>query len=160
MSAPGDKLVDGPAALTNGIITNITKESKLVTQDDIKVNTFKLQLSMMSPQFLGSFNFDVQLLNKTYFGLDLSLKVPMVVANPPESTEPEEDVYDIPDAEEDSLAGTMAQMKGEKVSKKKENEDEEEEEEEDLSDIDTDTDAEFESDEDDADFDEEEKKKK
>lgn len=160
VSAPGDKLVDGPAALTNGIITNITKESKLVTQDDIKVNTFKLQLSMMSPQFLGSFNFDVQLLNKTYFGLDLSLKVPMVVANPPESTEPEEDVYDIPDAEEDSLAGTMAQMKGEKVSKKKENEDEEEEEEEDLSDIDTDTDAEFESDEDDADFDEEEKKKK
>ena len=160
VSAPGDKLVDGPAALTNGIITNITKESKLVTQDDIKVNTFKLQLSMMSPQFLGSFNFDVQLLNKTYFGLDLSLKVPMVIANPPESTEPEEDVYDIPDAEEDSLAGTMAQMKGEKVSKKKENEDEEEEEEEDLSDIDTDTDAEFESDEDDADFDEEEKKKK
>lgn len=160
VSAPGDKLVDGPVTLTNGTVTKITKQSKLITQDDIEVNTFKLQLSMMSPQFIGSFNFDVQLLNKTYFGLDLSLKVPMVVENPPEPAEAEEDVYDIPDAEEDSLAGTMAQMKGEKVTKKKENgDDEEEEEEEDLSDIDTDTDAEFESD-DDEDFDTEEKKKK
>lgn len=159
VSAPGDKLVDGPVTLTNGTVTKITKQSKLITQDDIEVNTFKLQLSMMSPQFTGSFNFDVQLLNKTYFGLDLSLKVPMVVENPPEPAEVEEDVYDIPDAEEDSLAGTMAQMKGEKVTKKKETgDDEEEEEEEDLSDIDTDTDAEFES-EDDEDFDSEEKKK-
>lgn len=154
ISAPGDKLVEGPSTITKAKITKISKESKLITQDHVEVNTFKIQLSMMSPQFPGTFNFDLLLMNKSYFGFDLDLKLPMIVQDPPEPAEVDEDaIYDIPDADEDSLAGQMAQMKGEKVSKKKQDEEDEEEEEEDLSDIDTDTDAEFESDDDDDDED-------
>ena len=115
---------------------------------------------MMSPQFHGSFNFDLSLYCKSYFGLDINVKVPMVVKEPPEPAPVSDDVYDIPDADEDSLAGAMAQMKGEKVSKKVDlDDDEEDEEEEDFSDIDTDTDADFESDDDEEENDVEKKTK-
>lgn len=159
LSAPGDKLVEGPSELTNAKITSISKEATL-KEEDVEVNTFKIQLSMMSPQFHGSFNFDLSLYCKSYFGLDINVKVPMVVKEPPEPAPVSDDVYDIPEADEDSLAGAMAQMKGEKVSKKVDlDDDEEDEEEEDFSDIDTDTDAEFESDDDEEENDVEKKTK-
>lgn len=150
VSAPGDKLVDF-SSLSHATITKIT-DSKTATSDDVVVNTFKLQLTMMSPQYQGTYNFDLSLFSSSYFGLDINIKLPMVIKEPPEPAQVSDDVYDIPEPDEDSIAGAMAQLKGEKV-KKADDDDEEDDEEEDFSDIDTDTDAEFESD------DEEEEKK-
>lgn len=156
VSAPGDKLVD-QSTITRATITKIS-DPKTATSEDVKINTFKLQLTMMSPQFNGTFNFDLSLVCKTYFGLDVDVKVPMVVATPPEPAPVSDDVYDIPDADEDSLAGAMSQMRGEKTAAHKDDDDDDDEEEEDLSDIDTDTDAEYDTE--DEEEDEKEKKTK
>lgn len=170
LSAPGDKLLE-ESNLSRATITNITQTKTANASDEVVVNTFKIQLSMMSPQIHGTFNFDLALMSKSYFGLDVDMRVPMIVKNPPEPVQVSEDVYEIPDADEDSLAGAMAQIKGEKVGPKKsiekkkdleeeEDDDDDDEEEEDFSDIDTDTDAEFESDDEDDVEDVSEKKNK
>lgn len=143
VSAPGDKLVDY-STLTRATFTKISN-TETASSEDVKINTFKLQLTMMSPQVEGTFNFDLSLVCKTYFGLDVDVRVPMVVRTPTEPAAISDDTYDIPDADEDSIAGAMSQIKGEKVARKPvaDDDDDEEEEEEDLTDIDTDTDAEY-----------------
>ncbi|VVT48565.1 uncharacterized protein SAPINGB_P001841 [Magnusiomyces paraingens] len=133
----------------------------------IKINTVKIPLSSMTPENEGDYKFMLQFLSKDYFGADLLERVEVKIQNsPPEAVSNE--VYDIPEPDEDSIAGAVSQMRGEsrnvnKADNKEGNDDdddddEEEEEEEDLSDIDTDTEAEFSSDEEEEDEDIKKKK--
>lgn len=158
------------------LTTDSDKKDEKTTADDIyydnydelsklvRINTLKFAFPSPSPDAIGSYPIVFSLLSKDYFGLDSTLEVPLVVEQPKEDNTPVgDDVYDIPEPEEDSIAGAMAQMQGrtvtakdDKVKKSSKDDSDEEIEEEDLSDIDSDTDAEFSSDEEDED----EKKKK
>lgn len=122
----------------------------------IKVNTLKFAFPSPSPDTLGSFPIAFSVYSKDYFGMDSSLEVPLKVEQPKEEETVSDDVYDIPEPDEDSIAGAMAQMKGRPVAaagsktgaKGADKDDDSDEEIEDLSDIDTDTEAEFSDDED------------
>lgn len=166
----GQNLVEGPIELSRGKFTTQQDVDKYLeyqktktassTEDSdesasdpefIKVNTVKIKLSAATPDAVGKFAFVVSFLSKDYFGLDLSERIEVEIKNPPQELV-DETVYDIPEPEEDSIAGAMSQLKGNapKTDKVKSDDDSDlEEEEEDLSDIDTDTDAEFSSDDDD-----------
>lgn len=148
VSERDNKLVDGPAELTNLSYSNLHLSSKeLKDGNKIKIATFKIQLTSMTPQKEGTYMFKFALLSSGYFGCDIVETVTMQVKNPPPvKVEDEVQEDDISEPEEDTIAGAMTQLKGGQVSEKKQPQqkekepDSDEEEEEDVSDIDTDTD--------------------
>lgn len=167
-------IIEGPVDISRGLVTKTSdveeykKQEALFKKENkdddeefysdlIKINTLKLPFPSPSPESLGTFPISFSIVSKDYFGLDVTLEAPLIVENPKEEEIVSDDVYDIPDPDEDSLAGALASVQGRPV-KPASSEDSDEEEEEDLSDIDTDTEAEFSSDEEDEE--EEEKKTK
>ncbi|ODV58447.1 protein-transporting protein SEC63 ASCRUDRAFT_77918 [Ascoidea rubescens DSM 1968] len=126
---------------------DLDKNNKLI------VGTFKIPLTQPTPPKPGNYQFRIRIFHSDYFGCDLDFPVIMTVEEP--KIEEQTDQYEIEDPDEDSLAGVMAQLRGEKVKKSANDSDSDsdsdsdldsslEEEEEDWSDINTDTEDEAE----------------
>lgn len=136
------KIADSPALFNNLDLSNLElTEEQYKDGSKVKVGTLKIPISLPTPAEEGKFPFRVTLKSTDYFTPDLDFFVVMHVQNPPKIEEVD---YEIPDPDEDSLAGAMAQMKGEKVNKVYEDSDDEDEsdledEESDFTDINTDT---------------------
>ncbi|KAA8900074.1 hypothetical protein TRICI_006247 [Trichomonascus ciferrii] len=144
VSERDNKLVDGPAELTNLSYQNLHLSSKqLKDASSIRIATFKIQLTTMTPPAEGTYLFKLALLSSGYFGCDIVETVAMKVENPP-PVKVEDDEYDISEPEEDSIAGAVEQLRGGQTKQEKlpQQDASSDEEEEDVSDIDTDTDDE------------------
>ncbi|CEP25065.1 unnamed protein product [Cyberlindnera jadinii] len=138
------KICDQPVLFRNLDLSNLDlSETEFKDGKKVTVGTFKLPVSQPTPAQPGKYQFRVIIKSLDYFTQDIDTSVTMHVQEPPKI---EEVNYDIPDPEENSLAGTMAELRGEKVkSGDSDDEDEEEsdlEEEEDFTDINTDTEEE------------------
>ena len=154
------KLVEQPATTTNLDLSNLKlspEEFKASLKDkgkDFVIGTIKIPLTQPAPPKEGNYEFRLMIKSNNYFGTDLDLPLVMVVKNPTEKVN--EKIYEVPAPSDDSIAGAMAQMRGEPVSTSGDeyfdSEDEEElveadglgldDEDDDWSDIDTDTDDE------------------
>jgi len=139
------KITDSPAFFQNLDLSNLElTQEQYKDGSKVQVGTFKIPVPQPTPNEEGKYQFRVILKSTDYFTQDLDFPVIMHVQNPPKL---EEIDYDIPDPDEDSIAGAMAQLKGERVNRIDGDSDDEdesdfEEEETDFTDIDTDTDAE------------------
>ncbi|KAH3665552.1 hypothetical protein OGAPHI_003738 [Ogataea philodendri] len=143
------KLGENPQFVTKVDLANLKLTQEEFLESKAVVSTFKFPLTAPTPQEEGQFQFRLILRHLVYFGSDLDIPLVMEVENKPIEAA-EKDLYEIEDPDEDSLAGALAQMRGESVRKIEaeysssddESEEEEEEEEIDWTDIDTDTDVE------------------
>ncbi|VEU21759.1 DEKNAAC102282 [Brettanomyces naardenensis] len=140
------RLGESPVFLSRADVSNLQLSQEKFLSSEAKVSVFKLALTAPTPALVGDFQFRLVLKNLVYFGSDIEIPLVMKVENkPPEETE---DVYAIEEPEEDSLAGAMAQLRGQKVKKavyssdEEESEDESDSDESDWTDIDTDTEVE------------------
>ncbi|OWB56874.1 hypothetical protein B5S28_g2789 [[Candida] boidinii] len=142
------KLAEAPQYLTQGDLSNLKLTQEEFLESKANVSTYKLPISAPTPNEVGVFPFRVVLKSLSYFGNDLDVTVNMKVENAPE--EEKKDHYEIEDPDEDSIAGAMAQMRGQKVKKIAEDnessddssDDDSDDEEEEYSDLDTDTEVE------------------
>ncbi|KAK9451694.1 uncharacterized protein V1518DRAFT_409275 [Limtongia smithiae] len=130
------KIIESPATITRAYT-------------DGAVTTFKIQLSAPIPEQLGQYRFLVELHSNSFLGSDATSSVWLDIQAAP-TVEIVED--DISDPEEDSIAGTMALLRGGKVKKmassdseKEGDDDDDSSEEEEDSDTDINTDTEDES---------------
>lgn len=135
------KITDAPAIFNNLDLSNLElTEEQYKDGSKVKVGTLKIPIPSPTPADEGKYPFRVIVKSTDYFTQDLDFSVVMHVQNPPKIEEVD---YEIPDPDEDSLAGAMAQMKGEKVNKIYEDSDDDEsdleDEESDFTDINTDT---------------------
>ncbi|KAH3685212.1 hypothetical protein WICPIJ_003806 [Wickerhamomyces pijperi] len=136
------KITDSPVFFHNLDLSNLllTEEELKLESTDAKVGTFKIPFAQPTPTEPGKYQFRVIIKSLDYFTPDLDFPLVMTVEEPPRV---EEISYDIPEAEEGSLADTMAQLKAGKLTEIDEEEegddDESDLEEEDWSDINTDT---------------------
>lgn len=165
------KLVEQPEVFTNLDLSNLAlsveqfKASLKENGKDFAIGTFKVPLTQPAPPKEGNYEFRLLIKSADYYGADLDIPLVMSVKEPTEKVN--EKIYEVPAPDEDSIAGTMAQLRGEPVTSSNGNDDEyfdsEDEEElveganlddedDDWSDIDTDTDEE--------DYDEEDEKTK
>lgn len=129
------------------------------------LSTFKVRLPVPAPPSTGTFHFRLLLKNNAYFGTDVDIPLEMEVLDPPvnvdavkkaasrfghkEDDDEEDDDdsdSDISDPEEDTLAGALAQLRGESVKKVDDADAEEEEDDNEsvFTDINTDTEDEAE----------------
>lgn len=144
-----NKIIELPYYLNRGSISNLLLDQTKFEKSDCLINHFKLPIQSPTPQQPGELKYRLVLRNMMYFGSDLDIPVTMKVENRPIEVS-KKDVYEIEDPDEDSVAGAMAQLRGEKVkrvsemfeSDDDEEEGEDDEEESDWTDIDTDTDIE------------------
>ncbi|KAK9472695.1 uncharacterized protein V1510DRAFT_430129 [Dipodascopsis tothii] len=79
---------------------------------DGAVSTFKIQLSAPMPDQTGKFRFLVGLRSNAFLGADAASTAVLDLQPAPEEDELEDDISD---PEEDSIAGTMAQLRGGKT---------------------------------------------
>ncbi|RPA83086.1 DnaJ-domain-containing protein [Ascobolus immersus RN42] len=136
--AKQDKIIIPPTAFTT--FDSVT-DSGVVT----------LKLQFQAPPQPGEYTFTMHLHSDSYIGVDTKRNVTMEVSQPQEAAPVEDDEISEPD--EDSFAGQMAQMKGEKAGKKRrahqhDSDDEDDESDTDgKSDEDSDTDTDTDTDE-------------
>ncbi|QPG74922.1 hypothetical protein FOA43_002260 [Brettanomyces nanus] len=142
------RLGEAPVFLSRADLSNMNLTQEQFLKSDAKVSVFKLMLTAPAPPQEGSFQFRLVLKNLVYFGSDIEIPLTMNVENKPEFVG--KDVYKIEEPDEDSLAGAMAQLRGEKVKKSKEYSSDEESDSEDQDD-DNDSDSEDDDDDDDDD---------
>ncbi|KAG7811652.1 hypothetical protein KL921_001918 [Ogataea angusta] len=142
------KLGESPQYVSKVDLSNLQLTQEEFLESKAVVSTFKFPLTAPTPNEEGKFQFRLALRHLVYFGSDVDIPLVMEVENKPIETA-NKDLYEIEDPEEDSLAGALAQMRGESVRKIEDDysssddeSDEEEEEEVDWTDIDTDTDVE------------------
>lgn len=137
------KVCDQPVLFKNLDISNLSlSEAEYKDGNKTVVGTLKFPMAQPTPKEIGKYQFRVVVKSLDYFTHDLDTTVIMHVQDPPKI---EEVNYDIPDPEEDSIAGAMAQLRGEKVAgDSDDDEDESDLEEEDFTDINTDTEDEAE----------------
>ncbi|KAK9459113.1 uncharacterized protein V1516DRAFT_680994 [Lipomyces oligophaga] len=131
-----NKIVEPPSSVTRAYT-------------DGRVSTFKVQLSAPLPNQLGKFRLLVEMRSNCFIGAD-ALATTYLPIEEASQVEVVED--DISDPEEDSIAGTMAQLRGQKTKRRPLDADEDEDDDEDDSsaedeedsdtDINTDTDDE------------------
>jgi translocation protein SEC63 len=143
------RIAEAPAVFQNLDLSNLELTQEEYTDGEkVKIGTFKIPISSPTPSEVGKYQFRVVIKSLDYFTNDIDTTVIMNVEQPPRLEELDEGLYDIPDPDEDSLAGALASMKGEKVRKveqyessddEDEDEEEEEEEDDDFTDINTDT---------------------
>ncbi|KAM9889573.1 hypothetical protein OXX79_012058, partial [Metschnikowia pulcherrima] len=122
-------------------------------QDTLVISTFKIKISVPTPPEEGLYHFRLLLKSNSYFGNDVDIPLELNVQNVPvdmeavkraasqDESEDESD-SDISDPEEDSLAGALAALRGQKVKKAKnqaEDYDDESDNESVFTDINTDT---------------------
>ncbi|KAJ8143846.1 hypothetical protein OY671_003045 [Metschnikowia pulcherrima] len=122
-------------------------------QDTLVISTFKIKISVPTPPEEGLYHFRLLLKSNSYFGNDVDIPLELNVQNVPvdmeavkraasqDESEDESD-SDISDPEEDSLAGALAALRGQKVKKAKnqaEDDDDESDNESVFTDINTDT---------------------
>lgn len=143
------KITDAPSFFKNLDLSNLElTEDQFKDGSKIQVGTFKIPIPQPTPTETGKYEFRVILKSTDYFTQDVDFPVVMHVQDPPKV---EEVNYDIPDPDEDSIAGALAQLKGEKVNKIDDSDDDDEDEsdledeEEDFTDINTDTEDEGEN---------------
>ncbi|CCH42960.1 putative membrane protein [Wickerhamomyces ciferrii] len=140
------KITESPAFFQKLSLSNLElTQEQYKDGSKVSVGTFKIPITSPTPAQEGKYQFRVVIKSTDYFTQDLDFPVIMHVQNPPRL---EEVNYDIPDPDEDSLAGAVAQMKGEKVKRVDDDSDDEdsefEEELSDFEDINTDTEDEAE----------------
>lgn len=141
-----NKIIELPYYLNRGSVSNLGLNQEEFEKSECSISHFKLPIQSPTPQQPGELKYRLVLRNMMYFGSDLDIPVTMKVENRPIEA-PKKDAYQIEDPDEDSVAGAMAQLRGEKVKRvsemfDSEDEEEEDEDESDWSDIDTDTDIE------------------
>lgn len=133
-----NKLSDQPQKFQNLSFANLIKPEG---EGELDLGILKLQLASTTPPEPGNYQFRCIIRSLDYFGNDLEFPIIMKVENPPAVDE--KDAYEIEDPDEDSVAGVMAAMKGEKVKRieydSSDEEDSEIESESDFSDLNTDT---------------------
>ncbi|GMG21637.1 unnamed protein product [[Candida] boidinii] len=141
------KLAEAPQYLTQGDLSNLKLTQEEFLESKANVSIYKLPISSPTPNEVGVFPFRVVLKSLSYFGNDLDVTINMKVEDAPE--EEKKDHYEIEDPDEDSIAGAMAQMRGQTVKKIAEDSDssddssdDDSDEEEEYSDLDTDTEVE------------------
>lgn len=142
-----NKIVEVPKIIKKANLSNLDLTQEQYLKSDCQISTFKIQLQSPTPSAVGEYQFRLVIRNLIYFGSDIDIPLIMKVEDKP--VDATKDVYGIEDPAEDSIAGAMAQLRGDPVKKIKfENEyessgDEDSDEEEELwTDIDTDTEVE------------------
>lgn len=142
-----NKIVEVPKIIKKANLSNLDLTQEQYLKSDCQLSTFKIQLQSPTPSAVGEYQFRLVIRNLIYFGSDIDIPLIMKVEDKP--VDATKDVYGIEDPAEDSIAGAMAQLRGDPVKKIKfENEyessgDEDSDEEEELwTDIDTDTEVE------------------
>ncbi|KAH3664312.1 hypothetical protein WICMUC_005840 [Wickerhamomyces mucosus] len=144
------KIADNPIFVQNLDLSNLElSQNQFENLENFKIGTFKIPFNQPTPNELGKYQFRVIIKSLDYFVPDLDFPVIMNVENPAKLEEIE---YDIPDPDEDSIAGALAQLRGDKVNRidddyESDNDDDDEsdlEDDEDFSDINTDTEDESE----------------
>lgn len=148
-----------PAPLERVDLSNL----KLTQQEWLKgdegtvvISTFKIKMTVPAPPNIGTYHFRLLLKSNAYFGVDVDIPVEMVVKSPQINVEAVKKAVsnvsdsdsdsdsDISDPEEDTIAGALAALRGEKV-KKVTGDDEESDAESVFTDINTDTEDEGEN---------------
>lgn len=152
VSQRDNKIIEAPKILNKADLSNIYLTQDEFMESKCNISTFKIQLSTPTPKEVGVHHFRLILRNLTYFGSDIDIPVVMNVEDKP-IEKSKVDVYGIEDPDEDSIAGAMAQLRGESVKRvefKNEYESSDDEDDEDNDDIvswtDIDTDTEVEED--------------
>ncbi|KAK9466937.1 hypothetical protein V1512DRAFT_225130 [Lipomyces arxii] len=97
-----NRIIEAPAAVSR-------------MYSDGNVSTFKIQLSAPIPDQLGKYRFLVELKSNAYVGADASTTAVLEIQPTPQVEVVEDDISD---PEEDSIAGTMAQLRGGKTKKR------------------------------------------
>lgn len=127
------------------------KEWEEGKEDTVVLSTFKIKLLVPTPPTACKVFFRLIMKNVAYFGNDVDIPLEMTVTNPPMNMEAvkkatqdadsdEDSDSDISDPEEDTLAGALAALRGQKVKKALAEEEEEESDNESVfTDINTDT---------------------
>ncbi|KAH8082647.1 Sec63 Brl domain-containing protein, partial [Filobasidium floriforme] len=109
-----------------GDIPLVTSDEKDVSAEkSAKGKTFKL--TFPAPPTPGSTSLEVYFISDTFIGGNLERSVVLTVANEEAAPPPQADDGDISDPDEDTLAGQIAMMKGQRVKKADEQDDEDEE---------------------------------
>ena len=148
------RIGDSPGMLRRVDLSNLELTQEQYMKSDAKVSVFKLPMTAPTPGKEGNFQFRLVLKNLAFFGSDVEIPLVMKVEQKPEQAVAE-DAYGIEAPSEDSLAGAMAQLRGDEVKKSEDYESEsdssssdeessssESESESDWTDIDTDTEVE------------------
>ena len=142
-----NKIVEIPKMIRKADLSNMKLTQEQYIKSECQISTFKIQLQSPTPSAVGEYQFRLVIRNLIYFGSDIDIPLVMKVEDKPMDVQ--KDVYGIEDPDEDSIAGAMAQLRGEPVKKIEfENEyessgDEDSDKEEELwTDIDTDTEVE------------------
>lgn len=98
-------------------------------EDKVVISTFKIRMTIPAPAAVGTYHYRLLLKNNAYFGPDVDIPLEMAVVGQPvnasavnKAMNPAEDDgldsdSDISDPEEDSLAGALAALRGQKVKK-------------------------------------------
>jgi translocation protein SEC63 len=143
-----NKIIEIPRLINKVDLSNLKLSQDTYSKSECNISTFKIPLQGPTPPTLGDYHFRLIIRNLVYFGSDLDIPLLMKVEDKP-IEKSDKDVYGIEDPDEDSLAGAMAQIRGENVKKiefenEYESSDEEDIEDEDelWTDIDTDTEVE------------------
>lgn len=131
------KFIEGtePAIMDKVDLKNLllTQEQwKEGSEDNLVISTFKIKIAVPTPPDEGLYHFRLLLKSNSYFGNDVDIPLELNVVNVPVDLEAvkraanqqddndSDDDSDISDPEEDSLAGALAAIRGQKVKKAKE----------------------------------------
>lgn len=139
-----NKIIEIPYYLTRGAMSNLELDQASFEKSECVISHFKLPIQSPTLQQPGELKYRLVMRNMMYFGADLDLPLTMKVENKPIEVS-KKDLYQIEDPDEDSVAGAMAQIRGDKVKRVSEmfdSEDEDDEDDSDWTDLDTDTDVE------------------
>ncbi|GEQ68385.1 hypothetical protein JCM33374_g2053 [Metschnikowia sp. JCM 33374] len=153
------KFIEGtePAILDRVDLSNLelTQEQwKEGQEGTVVISTFKIRITVPTPPTEGLFHFRLLLKSNSYFGNDVDIPLELNVVTAPvnmeavkraasqEESDDDDSDSDISDPEEDSLAGALAAIRGQKVKKSNdsaEGDDDESDNESIFTDINTDT---------------------
>ncbi|EIF45200.1 essential subunit of sec63 complex (sec66p and sec72p) [Brettanomyces bruxellensis AWRI1499] len=108
------RIGDSPGMVRRVDLSNLELTQEQFMSSDAKVSVFKLPLTAPTPAKEGNFQFRLVLKNLAFFGSDIEIPLVMKVETKPEEAATD-DAYGIEPPSEDSLAGAMAQLKGDEV---------------------------------------------
>lgn len=156
VSQRDNKIIEIPRLINRVDMSNLKLSQDEYSKSNCNISTFKVQLQGPTPAELGDFHFRLVIRNLVYFGSDLDIPLHMKVEDKP-IEKPDTDVYGIEDPDEDSIAGAMAQIRGQPVKQvefeneyeSSDDENDDKEDEELWTDLDTDTEVEEEEEDDD-----------
>lgn len=145
------RIGDAPGIVKKAQMSNMILSPEQFLKSEAEVSVFKFPLTAPTPPAPGRFQFRLILKNLLYFGSDIEIPLVMHVELKAENIS--DGVYGIEKPLADSIAGAMAQLRGEEVNEESASEsssesssdsesESESDSESDWTDIDTDTDAE------------------